>query len=167
MRRKRLATAAILFLAFFGIADSAYVLQTKLAGDALICGPEAFSGCNAVAGSSYSQLLGVPVSAYGVAFYALLFIVAALELVIFHHRARRLIQALAAVGFAFSAYFTVLQLFVINAFCIYCVASAVIALAIFLVAFLLEPLRPRRSPHAPVVPPRPPTHPYLSMPPSA
>lgn len=164
--KKRIATWAILILAFFGLADSVYLLQHEISGVPLVCDSSLLTGCNAVAQSPYSELFGIPIAAYGTIFYALLFVVAALELVIFHHRARRIIQAFAVVGFGASTYFTILQLFVINALCIYCIASAVTALAIFLFAFLLEPIRSKQPQKPQSTAPRAPMHPYLSMPPS-
>ena len=140
---KRISTAAILIFAFLGIADSSYLLQAKIEGAALMCDISALSGCNAVAESPYSMVFGIPIAAYGVAFYSVLFLVAALELIVFHRRARQTIQAFAVFGLAASAYFTALQLFVIQAVCIYCIASAVLTALVFLCAFFIEPIPPK------------------------
>jgi uncharacterized membrane protein len=110
------------------------------AGNPLLCNIEALSGCNEVAQSSYSYFFGVPLADFGVLFYGLLFIVVAVELMYSHVYFRRGIQILAAIGFIASAYFIFLQTSVINAFCVYCVASALFSLLIFILAYFIEPL---------------------------
>ena len=166
--KKRISTAATLALAFLGIADSSYLLQAKVEGTALMCDLGALSGCNAVAESPYSMVFGIPIAAYGVAFYSALFLVAALELIVFHRRARQVIQVFAAFGLAASAYFTLLQLFVIQAVCIYCIASAAISALIFLCAFFIEPISPklwRKRSKADFTVNKVPAHARVSLPP--
>ncbi len=131
----------ILVLAFFGLADSAYLLQHEATGTPLICDIQNLTGCNIVANSEYSQIFGEPVAAYGVIFYGILFALAAFELVLFDRLLRRVLQVVALFGILSSLYFTALQVFFINAFCVYCLASAIIAFAIFVLATLIEPLR--------------------------
>ncbi len=112
---KRLGIVAILVLSFGGIADSAYLAQ--------------------------HELFGTPLAEFGVLFYSLLFILAALELVMFNQLLRRALQVISFIGVIASLYFTFMQTFVIGAFCIYCVASALIALLIFICATRVEPLK--------------------------
>lgn len=164
---KRLATIVILILTFCGLADSAYLTQHEMDGTPLLCNINNLSGCNIVAQSSYSHMFGLSLAEYGLIFYGVLFMVAALELLVVHRRARRIIQGIATLGFGASVYFTFLQIFVINALCIYCLASAFITVCIFLVASSLEPVRRRFYNHVVVVPeePPPPPPPYFSMPP--
>jgi uncharacterized membrane protein len=138
---KRIGVVLILLLAFFGVADSAYLAQHEIDGTPLICNIQNFSGCNIVAASQYSQLFGIPLAEYGVLFYGILFVLAALELVLFDRLLRRALQAAALIGVLASSYFTFVQIFMIGAFCIYCIASALITLLIFIFATLIEPLR--------------------------
>lgn len=138
---KRVGVVAILALAFFGIADSAYLAQHEINGTPLLCNIQGLSGCNTVASSQYSQIFGIPLAEFGVLFYGVLFVLAALELVLFDRLLRRTLQVVALVGIISSLYFTYVQMFLIQAFCIYCLASAVIALLIFIFASLIEPLR--------------------------
>lgn len=138
----------ILLLAFFGLADSIYLAQSESSGAPLLCAARGFSDCNAVATSPYSRLFGVPVAELGVLFYSIVFVLAALELVVFDQLLRRALQALALVGILSSLYFTFIQLFVINAFCIYCFVSTCIALLIFILASLIEPIKGRAAPAA-------------------
>ena len=138
---KRLGVILILVLAFFGVADSAYVAQHEVANEPLVCDIQHLSGCNVVAESAYSRVLGIPVAEYGLLFYGIVFAVAALELVVFDRLLRRVLQWLATFGILASLYFTFLQVFVIRAFCVYCLASAVIMFVILVLASMIEPLR--------------------------
>lgn len=142
---KRAGVVLILILAFFGLADSAYLTLHILNGTPLLCDIQNLSGCNIVAASQYSNIFGIPLAEFGVLFYSVLFVLAALEIVLFDQLLRRALQALALVGVIASLYFTFLQTFVIQAFCIYCLASAVITLLILIFASLLEPIRRRPS----------------------
>jgi uncharacterized membrane protein len=156
---KRIGVVVILLLAFCGLADSAYLTQHEISGVPLTCDIQNLSGCNVVANSSYSHLLGIPVAELGIAFYGILFVLAALELVLFDRFLRRCLQGAALAGLAASLYFTFVQVFFIGAFCIYCDASAIITLLVFILATFVEPLRKK-------VPPMPPAKPFV-MPPAA
>ena len=155
---KRLAAVIILALAFCGIADSAYIAQNELHGAPLLCTTQNLSGCNTVASSPYARLFGVPVAEYGVFFYGVVFVLAALELALFDQLLRRVLQGVALVGVAASLYFTVVQVYFIGAFCTYCSVSAGIALLVLVCASFMEPIRATRKPARQAAPlPMPPT----------
>lgn len=158
---KRLGVVLILFLAFCGVANSAYLTQHEMDGTPLLCNIDGLSGCNVVASSPYSHLFGIPLSEYGLLFYGTIFVLAALELIVFDRVVRRVIQALAGFGLVMSVIFTLLQIAVINAVCVYCMASALLAFLIFIFAWFIEPVR-RSIFDRPPPAPRP-----FSMPPSA
>ena len=171
---KRVAVWLILLLAFCGMANSAYLVQSETNGTPLLCNINGFSGCNIVAESPYSHLFGVSFAQSGLAFYGLLFFVAALELLLFHTLIRRTIQTLAVIGIVVSLYLTFLQMFVIQAFCIYCSASAILALLVFILAYFVEAMpkqdkvvltlaSPKPQESAP--PKTPPPSRFLPMPP--
>lgn len=157
---KRTGVVLILVLAFFGLADSFYLAQNALNGTSLLCTAQGLSDCNTVATSQYSRLFGVSLAELGVLFYSIVFVLAALEIVIFDQLLRRVLQALSLIGILFSLYFTFIQKFVIGAFCTYCLVSTLIALLIFILASLIEPIRKRIVPLAP-------DKPHLPMPPAA
>jgi uncharacterized membrane protein len=163
---KRIGVVLILLLAFCGMADSAYLTQHELSGTPLICNVQNLSGCNTVATSPYSHLFGVPLAEYGIFFYGILFVLAALELVLFDRVLRRALQWVSVFGVLASLYFSILQVFFIGAFCIYCAVSAVIALLILIFASLIEPVSMRKRTHQPT-PMEPTPPPHLSMPPAA
>lgn len=146
---KRLSVVGILILSFFGLADALYLAQHELSGTPLLCNIQNLSGCNIVANSPYAYIFGIPIAEFGVLFYVLLFILAALELVLFDRLIRRVLQGVSLVCILASLYFLMLQVFFIGAFCIYCSASAVVTLLIFILATRLEPLRRKGVPTAP------------------
>jgi len=115
------------FLAAFGIGVAAYIAIADAAGDAPVC--LAGGGCSAVAASSYSHLLGVNVAVFGIAGYALLLGAALLG----GDGARMAGFGLALAGLGFSIYLTYIELFKIEAICQWCVASAVLMVALFAV----------------------------------
>ena len=162
MPMKRFAVGGILALAFLGLADSLYLAESAETGTPLICDVQNLTGCNIVAASQYSRVFGIPLAEYGVFFYGVLFVLAAIELALYNRFLRRTLQAVAVLGVLFSLYFSALQLFVINAFCIYCIASAIIALLVLICASAIEPIRVRKE-----APPSVQPHPYLRMPPEA
>ncbi|MDB5244658.1 MAG: vitamin epoxide reductase [Parcubacteria group bacterium] len=139
---KRLGATLILLFAFCGLADSAYLTQHAASGLPLICDIQSFSlsGCNIVATSEYSKILGIPVANLGIVFYAVMFILAAVELVIPRRIVRRLLQIGAVLGVLMSLFSTTAQIFFINALCIYCLASALLTVFIAICAALIEPL---------------------------
>jgi len=120
-----------------------YLTQHELSGTPLLCNIQNLSGCNIVAASQYSHIFGIPLAEFGILFYAIIFILAALEIILFDQLLRRALQAISFIGIVSSLYFTLVQVFIINAFCIYCFASAFTALLIFVLATLIEPIRQR------------------------
>ncbi|MEK7593817.1 MAG: vitamin K epoxide reductase family protein [Patescibacteria group bacterium] len=123
----------IAFLSVLGIVDASYLTYHALAKLPLPC--TILEGCNAVAASPYSKVFGVPLSAFGVLFYLGVFLLATIFLFQQNRIISFSIRIFALVGFVLSVYFTYLQAFVIKAFCIYCVASAVISTLIFILSF--------------------------------
>ena len=143
---KRAGVVLILFFAFLGLSDSIYLAQNEAGNIPLICNVETLSGCNIVATSQYSHFLGISIAEYGVIFYAFIFVVAALEIVVFDRLLRRILQGVSLLGVIASTYLTFLEIFVIRALCIYCLVSAGIALVVLVFASLIEPVKRAAKP---------------------
>lgn len=121
-RALRIAVAAT---SLFGLAVAGYLSIEEWSGELPNC-PVGGGGCATVALSDYSDLAGIPVPYIGLGGYLLI-----LASSLVRGDPGRLAGAfLALVGFGFSLYLTYLELFVINAICQYCVASAVIMAAL-------------------------------------
>lgn len=122
-----------LALAGLFVALYLYLYKIGVYGE-LKCGT---GGCETVQASPYAILLGQPVALYGVLGYAALFAVSVVGLQP-RFAAQRwptlLLAALATLGFLFTAYLTFLEMFVIHAWCRWCLGSAVIITLIWLVA---------------------------------
>lgn len=117
------------FLAAFGVGVAAYIAIAQADGGAPAC-IAGSGGCEKVAESSHSELLGISVAAIGVAGYLLLLAAALLR----GDGARMSGFLLGLVGFGYSVYLTWLELFVIEAICQWCLVSAVLMTALFAVS---------------------------------
>ncbi len=166
---KRASVIGILLLSFFGLVDSMYITQHEVNGTPLLCSNiQNLNGCNVVATSPYSHFLGIPLSEFGVLFYSIIFVLAALEIVIFDKLLRRILQVMSFIGVFASLYFTLIQIFLIRAFCIYCLASAFITILILILASLIEPFKKQRDLASPTIgTPSQQSPPHFSMPPTA
>ncbi|PIS43343.1 hypothetical protein COT23_01765 [Candidatus Kaiserbacteria bacterium CG08_land_8_20_14_0_20_50_21] len=138
---KRVGVILILILAFCGLADSFYLTQSELNGTPLLCNIQNLSSCNVVATSQYSHIFGIPISELGILFYCIIFVLAALEIIIYDQLIRHALQTISCIGVLSSLYFTFIQIFVIGSFCIYCSVSALITILIFILAISIEPIR--------------------------
>lgn len=138
---KRIGVGIILVLAFLGLADSSYLASHAASGTPLLCNIGNLSGCNIVAQSPFSHFLGVPIADYGLLFFGMVFVLAALEIALFDRLLRRVLQGLAVIGFLASVYFTAVEVFLIQALCVYCLVSAGITVLILVFASLIEPVR--------------------------
>jgi uncharacterized membrane protein len=130
-------TIAVLALVGFFVALYLWLHALGIGGP-LKCGT---GGCDTVQTSRWSVFLGMPVAFYGVVGYVLILLsaIAGLRPAALGGAQRRwsvLLAALATIGFLFTVYLTYLELFVIHAICRWCVGSAVIITAIWVVAML-------------------------------
>ena len=103
----------------------------------LVC---AVGSCEVVQTSKWATLLGYPVAAWGVTYYAGVLAVALAGLrpsLVDSRRLSQLLVLMTATGVLFSLWLTYLELFVIDAICMWCVVSAALA-AILLVIALLD-----------------------------
>ena len=122
-------------LALAGIFISLYLTLYKIGviGE-LSC---SIGSCETVNTSKWSRFLGLPVAAWGLLFYLDVFAIALVGTFPRFENERVISIVLVAetvVGVLFSAWLTYLELAVIHAICIWCVASAVIVTLILLVS---------------------------------
>lgn len=130
-----MVTAALALIGFF-VALYLSLWKFQVIGQ-LACGPGAV--CDVVQNSPHAVVLGVPVALYGVAGYLVLFAVSLVGLQPrwAHRRAPTLwLMGLAGAGVAFTAYLTYLEAFVIRAWCRWCLVSAGIITALFVISLL-------------------------------
>jgi len=128
-----------------GLLVAGYLSHLRLSRSDAIC---PIGNCDAVQHSAWANLFGVPVAYLGFLTYGAL-----LGLWLWGRLGRGasarlasvLILGIAAFGTAFSAYLTVLELFVIHAVCMWCLLSAVV-MTLILVAAAYPLHRPGRAP---------------------
>jgi uncharacterized membrane protein len=114
-----------------GFLISAYLTWTHLNGAVPVC-VGGSGGCETVQTSRYSEILGVPVAAFGLFAYATMLLCA-----VFRGEKAALSGAFVAlVGVLFSAYLSYLELFVLRAICQWCVASTVLVVAYLVLSAL-------------------------------
>jgi uncharacterized membrane protein len=121
-------------LAASGIGATSYLTYSHYAHQITVCG--GVGSCEFVQTSSYSEMAGVPVALMGLIFFVALESVVLLRLVRGPDEApwaQPAAFSLALGGLAFVSYLTYVELFVIDAICIWCVATACITAACFLV----------------------------------
>jgi uncharacterized membrane protein len=111
--------AAVLALAGIGVAT--YIAIAESGGGAPKC-LAGGSGCETVADSKYAHLAGVNVAVIGIVGYVLVLVAA----IVPGDPGRFGGFLMALIGFGFSLYLTYLELFVIDALCQWCVASAIL-----------------------------------------
>ena len=127
--------ALLLALAVAGLGISSYLTYTHWAHASVACG--GLGSCNEVNNSEYAEVAGIPVAFLGALSYLALI---ALALAWFWQRPSgpawpvMFFWGLSLVGTLYSAYLTYIELFVLEAVCVYCVASACIILAGFLIS---------------------------------
>jgi uncharacterized membrane protein len=138
--RLRLALAA---LAVVGLGIATYLTVVHYQGDDPVC-LAGGHGCATVQKSDYAEMAGIPVPLIGLFGYLTLLVAAALR----GDPGRVLGLFAGGIGFGFSIYLTYLELFVIDAICHWCVASAVVMTLAFIVALIRAVRFTGTNPHA-------------------
>jgi uncharacterized membrane protein len=119
-------------LALAGLAVAGYLTWVHFDDAALVC--VAGGGCETVQESEYAEIAGIPVAILGLVAYATV-----LGLVAWDTPNARLGAAmLALVGLVFSLYLLALQLFVIDAVCVWCLANDVVVAPLLAVVTALR-----------------------------
>jgi uncharacterized membrane protein len=114
-------------LALTGAAVAGYLTWTRLTGGTPVC--IGFGGCDFVQASRFSELFGLPVALWGLGAYLVLAGLGIAGLLPGLQDAlwlRTVTFGLALAGWLFSMYLTAVEAFVLQAWCVWCVASAVI-----------------------------------------
>jgi uncharacterized membrane protein len=136
---------AIALLALVGVLISVYLTLHKFGViGTLVCGE---GSCDTVQASPWAVFIGVPVPLIGLLGYGVLLAIALLGLQPDRAASRPialLLFVLADLAFVFTAYLTYLEAFVINAWCRWCIASAVLVTLIWIFS-LPEVLKLRRT----------------------
>ena len=127
-------------VALCGVADAIYLTVHHYTGEQVPC--SIVAGCEQVLTSSYAEIAGVPLAAFGALAYFTAFALAILTA--FGNRSTWKIFGVQVFLMAiFTAWLVYLQWFVIGAFCQFCLASAAITLTLFIIFLASKFLRSR------------------------
>ena len=124
--------SAMTILAGVGLAIGSYLLVVRILGEAPACGP--IQGCDTVAASEFATLFGLPMALYGVGFSIVLLGACMTWWRLGERRALYAAYGLGLAGIIAVAYLTYLELFVIEAMCVWCVTYAVTIVAGWVIA---------------------------------
>ena len=122
-------------ISLLGLFLGAYLTLWKFGYvGALVCN---VSSCEQVQTSRWSNFLGLPVATWGLGFYVVMLALSIVGLQEGFEESRRLSLSLlvvSGVGLLFTAWLNYLEAFVIHAWCEWCIASALMVLALFVLA---------------------------------
>ena len=125
---------AIALLAFVGMIDALYLSIKRNAGP-IPC--HVTHGCTDVLTSKYSELAGIPISWFGLAFYVTVF---SLTVFTFFEDPKspsvlsKIAFYLSGAALIISALLVGIQAFILRAYCEYCLLSAALVFSIFLLS---------------------------------
>src|SRR5262249_23230263 len=134
----KLRPILIALLAFIGMIDALYLSIKRNAGP-IPC--HVTRGCTDVLTSKYSEVAGVPLSWFGLAFYVTVLSLAGFTIFEEPRRSAKpgtspvtVIFYLSGAGLIISALLVGIQAFVLKAYCEYCLLSAALVFSIFLLS---------------------------------
>ena len=135
-------------LSLLGIADSVYLTWDHYtAGAVLACPDTGIINCAKVTSSAYSEIFGIPVPLLGLAFFITMFV---LQLPVVWNLKSRLViwgrMAFSATGVAMILWFIYVELYKLDAICLFCSAVHLLTLILFgLTAYGTERLLEERQ----------------------
>jgi uncharacterized membrane protein len=128
---------AILVIALLGFADAAFLTIEHFRG---VVPPCTTAGCDLVLTSQYSVIFGIPASLLGALYYLAILLTVFIFLESRHASGQakpvqfkilKWAMVATVLGLLMSIYFVVLQMFVIHAYCLYCMGSALTSTLLF------------------------------------
>jgi uncharacterized membrane protein len=124
----------IVVLGIVGALDSAYLAWLKITGSVAACGN--YADCEAVNSSRYAEVAGVPIAILGLLGYLAILGVTLLEIrePLWKSGLRLAFFGFTLAGTLYSVYLTYIEVAILRAICPFCVVSAVVMLALFIIA---------------------------------
>lgn len=120
-------------LGMLGIALSAYLWNVQITDGIVPC---TTGGCEDVLTSKWSKILGIPMAAYGMAYYIAICFISFERMFIKHKLLNYTLLILIIWGIIFSAYLRYLEFVKIGEICIWCWASVAIVILLTISYFI-------------------------------
>lgn len=137
-RRRAILYGAAAVVSLIGLADSIYLTIEHISGRTVRC--TIVQGCSTVLSSAYASYRGVPLALVGAVAYFTVFSLATLAA--FEYKfAEKLLVPLLAVMLLVSVWLIYLQAFVIEAFCQFCLLSALVTVVLTVIVFFAQRAR--------------------------
>ena len=124
----------IIGLAILGLLVSIYMTIYKVTNNEAMC--IGSGGCSVVNASRYSEVNGIPVALIGVGGYAAILALLFLETKpgFFQENGTMMLFGISLVGFLFTLYLIVVEVFFIKAYCPFCLTSQAVMTIIFILS---------------------------------
>jgi len=133
-------------ISFLGFIDASYLTIKHFTGTPIPC--SVLRGCEEVTNSQYSIIGGIPVALLGAVYYLTIFILIFFLLSgrlfslnsqngVNENKLLKFIAYLTIIGLLASLWFIYLQIFVIQAICLYCMFSAFTSLTLFIFGIIV------------------------------
>ncbi len=126
----------LLAIAIAGLIVSGYLLVFYTTGAPIPCGVH--GACETVRNSSYASFFNIPTPAYGVVFYLILAVLADAWQPGASPWQRLAVWITVSAGVAVSIFLSSIEAFVIHAWCRWCVVSALLTVAAFVVVWMQD-----------------------------
>ena len=116
-----------IILAIAGIFIAGYMAWAEMTGNETVCSDTGKIDCAAVQTSAYAEIMGFPVAVMGTLGFVAILAVLLLEdqIPLLAAYGRTLVLGMAVFGVIFQFYLTLIEAFVLDAWCQWCVASFV------------------------------------------
>ena len=137
----KLPIAAVI-ISLIGLTDAIYLTIHHYTAEAVPCGLE--FDCGAVLGSSYAEIWGIPLAAFGAAAYFIAFSFALLR-AFGDRRMWKLFGIQTTLMAVASGYLIYVQYFLLHAWCQYCLVSAATSFTLFLLYIASIFVKPRTA----------------------
>lgn len=139
--KKQLVAVLMVIFSMLGIFDASYITYEEFSGSVPMCMPP--FDCGKVLDSPWASIFGVPLSVYGLVFYSTVFVLAVMNLLEVKVKLpvvktiTRGLRWLGVFGFLFSIYLVTLMQFIIQAWCLWCLVSAITTTSLFIISRFL------------------------------
>lgn len=125
-----------LVLSVIGVMIAGYLTMVHYSLNGIACNIDN-NGCNPVLSSEYAVFMGIPIAILGLLYYLALSALMTYELFGEKYSMIKLFTLLTSIGVLISMYLVYIQAFIIEAFCYYCLGSALVTTLLLVLDILL------------------------------